>query len=150
VCGVFPDAGKPSHLLDFPWEVSVMSIHNRFCCGVEISRASVVAKALPCPKHLVFGSPCERGEIGKPAEPPVIIWDYGSDLRLLEHELGNEDCVRMADPAPGEIAAVPAIPADKRAAKNGKILWRCHGFGSERPTPNAERPIPNSELSIGR
>ena len=80
----------------------------------------------------------------------MIIRDHGGDLRLLEHELGNEDCVRIAGPAPGEIAPMPTIPANKRAAKNGKVFWRCHGFGSERPTPNAERPMPNSELSIGR
>ena len=80
----------------------------------------------------------------------MIVRDDGGDLRLLEHELGNEDCVRVTGPAPGEIAAVTAIPADKRAAKNGKVLWRCHGVGSKRPTPNAERPMLNSELSIGR
>jgi hypothetical protein len=56
VTGVFPDSGKLSHLLDSPWEVSAMSIHNRFCCGVEISRASVIAEALPRAKHLIFRS----------------------------------------------------------------------------------------------
>jgi len=54
VRGVFPNSGKSSHLLDAPWEISAMSIHNRFCCGVEISRASVIAEALPRAKHLIF------------------------------------------------------------------------------------------------
>jgi hypothetical protein len=54
--GVFPDSGKLSHLLDSSWEISAMSIHNRFGCCVEISRASVIAKALPRAKHLIFGS----------------------------------------------------------------------------------------------
>ena len=54
--GVFPDSGKLSHLLDSPWEVSAMSIHNRFYCDVEISRASVIAEALPHAKHLIFRS----------------------------------------------------------------------------------------------
>ena len=52
--GVFPDSGKLSHLLDSAWEISAMSIDNRFCCGVEISRASVIAEALPRAKHLIF------------------------------------------------------------------------------------------------
>ena len=56
VGGVFPDSGKLSHLLDSAREVSAMSIHNRFCCGVEISRARVIAEALPRAKHLIFRS----------------------------------------------------------------------------------------------
>jgi hypothetical protein len=98
-----------------------MSIHNRFCCGMEISCASVVSKALPRPKHLVFASPCKRGEIGKPVEPFVIIRDHGGDLRLLEHEFGNEDCVRIADPAPGEIAPMPTIPTQQAPTKFARL-----------------------------
>jgi hypothetical protein len=52
--GVFPNSGKLPHLLDPLREVSAMSIHNRFCCGMEISRASVIAEALPRTKHLIF------------------------------------------------------------------------------------------------
>jgi hypothetical protein len=54
--GVFPDSGKLPHSLDPLREVSAMSIHNRFCGGVEISRASVIAEALPRAKHLIFRS----------------------------------------------------------------------------------------------
>ena len=143
--GVFPDSGKLPHLLDSPREVSTMSIHDRFCCGMEISRTSVIAKALPRAKHLIFRSACQRGEIGKRAEPLVIIRDDGGDLRLLEHELGYEDCVRIAGLAPGEIAPVTTIPANKRAAKNGKVFWRCHGLEAnvQRPTLNVQWRIPS-------
>jgi len=55
--GVFADSGKLSHLLDSAWEISAMSIDNRFCCGVEISRASVIAEALPRAKHLILRGP---------------------------------------------------------------------------------------------
>jgi hypothetical protein len=117
--GVFPDSRKLSHLLDSPWEVSGVSIHNHSRCRVEVSRASVVAEALPRPKHLVFRSPCQRFEIGKPAEPLVIIRNNGGDLCLLEHELGNEDSVRIAGPAPGEIAPMPTIPTQQATTKLG-------------------------------
>ena len=60
----------------------------------------------------------------------MIIRDDGGDLRLLEHELGNEDCVRIAGPAPGEIAPMPTIPANRRAAKNGKVFWRSHSLAA--------------------
>jgi hypothetical protein len=119
VRGVFPDSGKLSHLLDFAREVSAMSIHNRFCGGVEISRASVIAEALPHSKNFVFGSACNGGEIGKPAEPLVIIRDDCGDLRLLEHELGHENCVRISGPAPRKIAPVPKIPTQQATTKFG-------------------------------
>ena len=66
----------------------------------------------------------------------MIIRDHGGDLRLLEHELGNEDRVRIAGPAPGEIAPMTTIPANKRAAKTGRFsgdvtVWQ--------RTSNAER-----------
>ena len=143
--GVFPDSRKLSHLLDSTGEFSVMSIHNGFCGGVEISRASVIAEALPRAKHLVFRSARQGGEIRKPAKPLVIIRNHSRDLRLLQHELGNEDCVRIAGPAPGQIAPVATIPANKRVAKNGKVFWRCHCLAAnvQRPTLNVQWRIPS-------
>ena len=68
-------------------------------------------------EHVVSGSARQCGKIGETAEPFIIIRNDGGDLRLLEHELGDKDCVRIAHLAPGEIAAVAAKPAEKRAAK---------------------------------
>jgi hypothetical protein len=51
---VFPDSGELSDLVDPPREISAMSIHNRLRCGVKISRASVIAEALPRAKHVIF------------------------------------------------------------------------------------------------
>ena len=51
----------------------------------------------------------------------MIIRDDGGDLRLLEHELGNEDCVRIAGPAPGEIAPMPTIPTQQATTKFGRL-----------------------------
>lgn len=87
-----------------------MSIHNRSCCGVEISRASVVPKALPGAKDLILRSARQGREIGEPPQPLVIVRDNCGHLRLLKHHFGNEDCVRIVGPAPGEIAPMPAIP----------------------------------------
>jgi hypothetical protein len=64
---VFPDSEKLSHLLDSPRKVSAMSIQNRFCCSVEISRTSVIAEALPRVKHFIFRRVRQGTEIGKSA-----------------------------------------------------------------------------------
>ena len=56
VRGVFPDSWKLLHLLDRSRETSAVSIHDGLCGGVQISRAHVIAEALPCAQHIVFGS----------------------------------------------------------------------------------------------
>src|SRR5262249_17207719 len=75
----------------------------------------------------------------------MVIREYGGDLCLLEHELGDEDCVRIAGPTPGKIPPMIAIPANKRATKNGKFLWRFHAW--ER-TSNAQRSRSNAEFRV--
>ncbi len=73
----------------------------------------------------------------------MIIRDHSGDLRLLEHELGNEDGVRVAGAAPGQIAAVAAKPAEKRTPERTNVFWRCHDLKA-----NVQRPTLNVQLSI--
>jgi len=143
VRSVFTHARELLHLLDFPRKVSAISIHDSFRCDMEISRASVITEALPRAKHLIFRSARQRTKIGKSAEPLVIIRDDGCDLRLLEHELGDEDCVRIAGLAPGEIAPVAAIPAEKRSLESADGSWRFHVLKE-----NVQPPTLNVQLSI--
>ena len=75
----------------------------------------------------------------------MIIREYGSDLCLLKHEFGDEDCVRIAGPPPGKIPPMIAIPANKRAAECVNGLWRSHDL--ER-TSNAERSTSNAEFRV--
>jgi hypothetical protein len=49
----------------------------------------------------------------------VIIGLHPDDLSLLQHELGDQDVVRVPGAAPGEIAAVTAEPAEQSAAEFG-------------------------------
>src|SRR5215468_3468888 len=84
----------------------------------------------------------------------MVIREYGGDLCLLEHELGDEDCVRIAGPPPGKIPPMIAIPANKRATKNGKFLWRFHAWertsNPQRSTSNAEFRVEHCALSVER
>ena len=43
--------------------------------------------------------------------PCLVLWDHNRDLRLLEHELGDEDGVRITRATPGQVAPVVAVPA---------------------------------------
>src|SRR5207244_12932357 len=116
VRGVFPDSWKLLHLLDRSRETSAVSIHDGLCGGVQISRAHVIAEALPCAQHIVFGSASQCSKIREAAEPFIVIRNDGGDLSLLEHELRDEDGVWVARSAPMEVAAVAAIRTEEAAA----------------------------------
>ena len=94
-------------------------------------------------KHVVFGRPSQCDKIGETAEPLVVISDYRGDLGLLEHQLGDEDRVRIARAAPWQVAAVTAKPLQKRAVERASVFWRCHDLKA-----NVERSTPNVQLSI--
>lgn len=115
--GVFSNAGKIPELLNFGGKAATMVVHDKFGGRMEISGARVVAEALPGVKHIIFGRASEGGKGREPAQPLFIIRDDGSDLRLLKHQFGHEDPVRVAGPSPGEIAPMLAIPTKQRVAK---------------------------------
>ena len=143
VGGVFSDAGELPDRSDVAREFSIMSILDEPGGGVQVAGASVVAKSLPGVEDIVLRSACQRGEVGEAPEPGVIIRAHGSDCCLLQHELGDEDCVRIVGAAPGEIPPVIAIPANKRATKSRKVFWRSHGLGTNVQCPmlNVQRRI---------
>ena len=91
-------------------------------CGVEISCPRIVAEALPGMQDVVFRCARECGEIGEAAEPVIIIRQGRGDLCLLEHELGDEDGVRIASASPRKIAAVFSIPAQENASERARIF----------------------------
>src|SRR5207247_10850440 len=102
-------------------------MYDGLCGGMKISRAGVIAEALPRPEHVIFGSASQRRKIGETAEPLIVIRDHGRDLRLLEHELRNEDGVWVASAAAGRSAAVAAKPAGKWAPAGTKFVGPGHG-----------------------
>jgi len=84
---------------------------------VKIMRPCVVAETLPRMKDFVFRCSSHRGEIGEVADPVIIIRDNSGNLGLLEHELRDENGVRIAGFAPGESAAIVAIPINQCGMK---------------------------------
>jgi hypothetical protein len=110
---------------------------------MKISRACIIAEALPRTEHVIFGSASQRDKIREAAEPLVVKGDHGGDLSLLKHELGDEDGVGIAGAAPWQITAVAVIPAQKSALECARICGRCHGLKA-----NVQRPTLNVQLSI--
>jgi len=109
---------------------------------MQIASSRVIAKSLPRVEDVTLRSPGQGGEICEAAEPFIIIRDNGGNLSLLEHELRNEDGVRIASLAPGQGAAMAAIPTQKRAMERVNVLRRGHDLPT---TFNIQRPTLNSE-----
>ena len=77
---------------------------------MKISRSHIVTEAFPGAQNLRFSRTGKRADGGKPAQPSIIVSDDGSRLGLLEHDFGNENGVRIAGLAPGEIALALVEP----------------------------------------
>ena len=71
---------------------------------MEIAGSRIIAQALPGVQYVRFSRRGKRADSGETAQPPIIVRNDGSDLGLLEHDFGNENGVRIAGLAPGEIA----------------------------------------------
>ena len=129
VCRVTADARKVQDRFHIFWKSAAVLFHDGDSSRAQIPGARVVAEPLPGVKDVVFGSGSERREIGKAPEPVIIIRDDGSDLGLLEHELGNEDRVGVVGTAPGKIARVLTVPGKEIAAERGGVRMRIHADG---------------------
>ena len=81
--------------------------------AMEVQPTPVVAEPLPCADHLRGRGGRERLR-RRPALEPLQVPRYDPfDLRLLKHYLRDEDGVRIARPAPRQVAAVLAEPGQK-------------------------------------
>ena len=115
VCGIAADPRKIPNRLQLPRKAAAMFFHHSDGRSAEITSTGVIAKTLPGVQNILFGSGCQSGIIGETPQPLFIIRDDGGDLRLLEHELGDEDGVRIVGVTPGKVAAVFTIPRKERA-----------------------------------
>jgi len=113
--GITSNPGKSLDRIQSARKPATMFFHHGDGSRTEITCARVIAEALPGVKDLLFGSSRQGGEIGETLHPLIIIWEDGGDLRLLEHELGDQDGIGIAGAAPGKIAAVSAVPGAERA-----------------------------------
>ena len=122
MCGVFSDARQQTQFFNRARQAAMMLMLHDFRCGVEISGPDVVAESLPDAKNIIFRGVGQDGKIWKSVEPFIVKRQHGRDLRLLEHDFGNEDRVGIARLAPRKITAVLAIPSGERAPEQQTIL----------------------------
>jgi hypothetical protein len=77
-------------------------------------RAAVVAQSAPLFEHALDRRRGKARHVGKRRDEPFEIRDDGRDLRLLQHDLGQPDPIRIARVLPGKVAASGApLPCDQ-------------------------------------
>ncbi len=143
--GVASHAGESRDGGGVGGELAAVFGDNLFRGGVEIARARVVAESLPHAEHLGFRGGGEFGKIGEAREPLFVKRDDGRDLRLLEHDFGNHDRVRIVRAPPREIAPVLREPfgearADLRGIFDFQIAMQARSFDGTRMAAN-EKPL---------
>ena len=77
---------------------------------VQIARAGVIPQSLPRLEHVVLRRIGEVANRGKPVEKPMVIGNDRIYLRLLEHELGEQNAIGVIRVPPRQVAFVLAIP----------------------------------------
>ena len=92
--------------------------------AMEAQRPPVVAEALPLPDRVRRRGGGERRDCRPPLEPGEVARDDAVDLRLLEHDLRDEDRVRVArPPSRGDRARSRRTTPEGRPPRRG-AYWR--------------------------
>ncbi len=88
---------------------------DRLRRAMQQMRAPVVAQPAPLLEHALDRRGGEARHVGKRRDETLVIGNDGRDLRLLQHDLGQPDAIRIARVLPGQIVAAGApLPGDQR------------------------------------
>ena len=82
-------------------------------CAMQVQPAPVVAEPLPGANDLRGRSRGERLDRGPPLQPGEVPRDDSLDLGLLQHDLGNENRIRVSGLPPRQVAAVLREPGEQ-------------------------------------
>ena len=93
------------------------------CC----SRADTRSRVTSC-----SGAAASASSDGYLSSHSRVLRQHAIDLRLLQHDLGDEDVVRVVGLAPRQIAAVAAVPRQQPLAESAAI-GAAAGIGSGAP-----------------
>lgn len=80
---------------------------------VQIARAAVIAQARPQRQHFVLRRGGKRLNGREFFQETRIVVQHGGDLRLLEHDFGKPDAIRVFDLPREVVATVLFLPADE-------------------------------------
>jgi hypothetical protein len=95
---------------------------------MQVAGTVVVAQAGPQPENFVQTSSRQPFDRRQVLQEAVVVGKNGSDARLLEHDFGDPDAIRVATcplrraRAPGKITSVHAKPLQQTALQGAALL----------------------------
>ncbi len=84
---------------------------------MQVMRAAVVAESAPVLEHAIVRRGGQRAHVGERGEKALVVRDDRRDLRLLQHDLGQPDPVRVARALPRQVVAAVRRAARRRGAR---------------------------------
>ena len=136
-CRRAPDAGQRHHLVECRWKLAAVALHEHLRRALQVAGARVVAEPGPQVQHFVERRRRELAHVGKARDEALVVAGDRSDLRLLQHDLGDPDAVRRAVALPRQVLApVAFVPARAAPARTRAALTTSR---RGRPSPAARR-----------
>ena len=123
---VVADAAKRADLVVLRRKHAAVVADDLLRGALQIPRAAIIPE--PFPKLVQpFGRDArQREDVGQLGDKAAVMIDRRLDARLLQHDLGDQNVIRLAVHAPGKVSGVRFIPRQKRA---GKKTDRGRGHG---------------------
>src|SRR5208337_1170263 len=120
--GVASNARQGEQGLGIAREAAAVSFSNLLRAPMQHARSPIVAQAAPGGQHGLFRSRGERLDIGKTCKEYPVVFEHCGHARLLQHDFAEPDAVRISRHAPGKVAAMLVVPAEKGALESGQVL----------------------------
>ncbi len=98
-----------------------MARRNHARGAVKVRGPAVVAEAVPCLAHRALRSARQLLDRRVARQKTRIEVQHAANLRLLQHDLGDQNRVRVARPPPRQVAPVPPVPGNQTAAKDREL-----------------------------
>jgi len=117
--GGWTDSGEMGNVLEAARKARVVLARHDACRGMQVTRACVVAEAGPEMQHTVEPRLRERFDIRKAFKKALEVGDNRCDLRLLQHDLRDPDCIGVSRSLPRQpLATVPVIPGKQATTES--------------------------------
>ncbi len=129
--GVGADPGELQQCLERPRQLARVLGDDSLRGTMEVPAARVVAEPCPVAHHLLFFRGGERRRIGEASQKSLVVGDHRAGARLLEHDLGDPDCIGIGAAPPGKFALASAEPAAQSLARAAPVqIGGLHGVRS--------------------
>ena len=133
------DSGQLDDFFCGFWKAAAMIGDQRLRTAVQVARSCVVTESGPEFEYGFDGRLCQRRDIGETVEEAGIVRYDCTDLRLLQHDLGKPDAIRVAGALPGQVVTtVRLLPLDQAGGEVSHDASDKYWQASRQP--NAVRP----------